>query len=71
MIGTDELKHISSREFALLGLNEVAYVKPIVVNDEVNFAIFSADGTQVAVLPDREVALATIRQHDLEAASVH
>jgi len=71
MTRTEELKHISSREFALLGLNEVAYVKPIVVNDEVNYAIFSADGTQVAVLPDREVALATIRQHDLEPASVH
>ncbi|HUN45520.1 MAG TPA: DUF1150 family protein [Stellaceae bacterium] len=71
MTRTEELKHISSREFALLGLNEVAYVKPIVVNDEVNFAIFSADGTQVAVLPDREVALATIRQHDLEPASLH
>ena len=71
MTRTEELKHISSREFALLGLNEVAYVKPIVVNDEVNYAIFSADGTQVAVLPDREVALATIRQHDLEPASLH
>ena len=71
MTRTEELKHISSREFALLGLNEVAYVKPIVVTDEVNYAIFSADGTQVAVLPDREVALATIRQHDLEPASVH
>jgi len=67
----EELKHISSREFALLGLNEVAYVKPVVVNDEVNFAIFSADGTQVAVLPDRDIALATIRQHDLEPASLH
>ncbi|HTZ78931.1 MAG TPA: DUF1150 family protein [Stellaceae bacterium] len=71
MISTEGLKQISSREFALLGMNEVAYVKRVVVKDEVGYAIFSADGTQVAVMPDREVALATIRQHDLEPASVH
>lgn len=71
MTRTEVLKQISSREFALLGMNEVAYVKRVMVNDEAGFAIFSADGTQVAVLPDRDVAVATIRQHDLEPASVH
>ena len=29
------------------------------------------DGTQIAVLGDREVAFATVRQHDLEPLSVH
>jgi hypothetical protein len=67
----ERLKHISSREFALLGMNDMAYVKRVVVNDEAGFAIHSADGTQIALIADREVALATIRQHDLEAVSVH
>ena len=71
MTRTEVLKQISSREFALLGMNEVAYVKRVVVNDEAGFAIHSADGTQIALIADREVALATIRQHDLEAVSVH
>ena len=35
------------------------------------FAVHAADGTQVTVLPNREVALATVRQHDLEPLSVH
>jgi hypothetical protein len=67
----ERLRHISSREFALLGMNDMAYVKRVVVNDEAGFAIHSADGTQIALIADREVALATIRQHDLEAVSVH
>jgi hypothetical protein len=66
-----ELRNISPREFALLGLNDVAYVKRVVVKDEPNFAICSADGTQLALVPNEELAYATIRQNDLEPMSVH
>jgi hypothetical protein len=65
------LKHISSKEFALLGMNDIAYVRRVVVNDEPSYAIHSADGTQVALLADLDVAIATIRQHDLEPLSLH
>jgi len=71
MTTIERLKHITPKEFALLGMNDVAYVKRVIVNDEVGFAIHSADGTQVAVLPDRDVAYATIRQHELEPVSLH
>jgi hypothetical protein len=71
MTRTDWLKHITPKEFAMLGMQDVAYIKRIVVNDEPGFAICAADGTQVALLPDRDVALATVRQHDLEPVSVH
>jgi hypothetical protein len=46
-------------------------VKAVVVNGVTAFAVHAADGTQVAVLPDRDVALATVRQHDLDPLSVH
>jgi hypothetical protein len=65
------LKNITPKEFAVLGMQDMAYIKRVVVNDEPGFAIFAADGTQVALLPDQEVALATVRQHDLEPVSVH
>jgi hypothetical protein len=71
MITTEKLRYISPQEFALLGMQDVAYVKSVVVNDEPGFAIFAADGTQVAVLAEREVAFATVRQHDMEPVSVH
>ena len=35
------------------------------------YAIYLADGTQLAIAPTREVAFAAVRQHELEPASVH
>ena len=71
MKGFESIRNISSRELAVFGMQDLAYVKPVVVNGVTAFAVHAADGTQVAVLPDRELALATIRQHDLEPLSVH
>ncbi|HJT06362.1 MAG TPA: DUF1150 family protein [Stellaceae bacterium] len=66
-----KLRQISAQEFALLGMQDVAYIRRVVVNDEAGFAIHAADGTEVAVLPSRDLAFATVRQHDLEPVSVH
>jgi hypothetical protein len=52
-------------------MNDLAYVKRVVVNDEPRFAIHSADGTQLALLPNEDIAYATVRQNDLEPMSVH
>ena len=71
MKGFESIRTISSREFAVFGMQDLAYVKPVLVNGVTAFAVHAADGTQVAVLPDREIALATVRQHDLEPLSVH
>jgi len=71
MKGFEGIRNISSRELAVFGMQDLAYVKPVVVNGVTAFAVHAADGAQVAVLPDREIALATIRQHDLEPLSVH
>ena len=70
MDSIQRLKNISQREFALLGMNDLAYVKRVVVSDEVKFAIHGADGTQLALAPSEELAYATIRQNDLEPVTV-
>src|SRR5262249_23344346 len=62
---------LSSHAFAALGLEEVAYVKPTAPHDELGYAIYAADGTRLAVVEDRRVALAMIRRHDLEPTSLH
>lgn len=67
----DKLRHITLKEFAVLGMQDVAYIKRVAVDDGDGFAIYAADGTQVALLPGRDVAYATVRQHDLEPLSVH
>ena len=68
---SQRLSQISAQDFLALGVNDLAYVKPIVVDDTTAFGVFAANGTQIAVLPSREVAITAVRQHDLEPVSVH
>lgn len=65
------LRHISAQEFAFLGVNDIAYVKRIMVNDAPAYSVHAADGTKMAVLRDHATAVAALLQHDLEAVSVH
>jgi hypothetical protein len=67
----EPIRNMSARELALFGMQDLAYIKRVVINDVVGYAVHAADGTQIAVLPDRNVAFATVRQHDLEPLSVH
>ena len=67
----ERIRHMSMRELALFGMQDVAYIKRIVVDNAPGYAVHAADGTQIAVLPDRDIAFATVRQHDLEPLSVH
>jgi hypothetical protein len=67
----ERIRQISARELALLGVQDIAYIKRVVIDDVPGYAVHAADGTQIAVLSDREVAFATVRQHDLEPVSVH
>jgi hypothetical protein len=65
------LRHMSERDFALLGTQNVAYIKLLDVNGAPGWAIFGADGSQIGMAADRDVAFAAVRQHDLEPVSVH
>jgi hypothetical protein len=67
----ERIRQMSARELAHFGMQDMAYIKRVIVNDVAGYAVHAADGTQIAVLPDRNVAFATVRQHDLEPLSVH
>jgi len=71
MTGLESIAGLTSQDFKTLGLEQLAYVKPVTVDGEAVFAVFAADGTEIAVMADREVACAAVRQHDLEPLSVH
>ena len=62
---------LSTQEFASLGMQGFAYIKRVTVNETVAYAIHAADGTQAALVPSLEIAIATLRQHELEPLSVH
>ncbi len=60
-------RSMSPADFAAWGMPELAFVK----RAGEHWSIHAADGTQMGLAPDRDLAFAAIRQHDLEPMSVH
>lgn len=70
-LSSQALRSLSNRDFAQLGADHVAYLRPVVMNGAVAFSIHAADGTPIGAAPSASLAAAAIRQHDMEPASVH
>lgn len=71
MQASDQNTFMSDKDLAALGLQDLAYIKPVTIEGESVFSIHAADGTEIAVMGDIGIALATIREHDMEAVRVH
>ncbi len=74
MTNTNErLRHLSGEDFASLGLQHIAYVRPIPIDEvgALGYAIHAADGTRLAVLEDLKGAYAAILEHDMRPVGVH
>ncbi len=67
----EKLRTLSPTDLASLGLNNIAFVKPVLVEGEPAFGIHAADGTPMAIMAAHDLAFAAIRQNDLEPVSVH
>lgn len=67
----DSNRIMSDQDLADLGLRCVAYVKSVKVAGEDAYSIHAADGTEIAIMGNRDIAFATIREHDMEAVSAH
>lgn len=66
-----DIHHLTTDQLMQLGLSQIAYVKPIMMNGTPAFAIHAADGSPMAVAGDRDLAVAAIVQHEMAAALVH
>ena len=66
-----DIRHLSVEDLARLGVSQIAYVKPVMMNGAPAFAIHAADGTPMAVADDQDLAVAVIRQHEMLATLVH
>ncbi len=65
-----DIRHLSPEQFGRLGVSQIAYVKPVMVNGAAAFAIHAADGTPMAIAADQALAVAAIVQHEMVAALV-
>ena len=66
-----DIRRLTPTELLQLGMTELAYVKPVELDDGMAFAIHAADGSPMAVAPNRDLAVAAILQHEMTAALVH
>ena len=66
-----DVRHITQDQLQQLGLSQLAYVKPVMLNGTAMFAIHGADGSPMAVAEDRNLALAAIVQHEMIPTLVH
>lgn len=65
------IEGFSPEQFAALGVDRVAYVRPAMVEGQKVYAIHSADGNAIGMMAGRELAFAAVKQHDMEPVSVH
>ncbi len=68
---TARLNVLTPQDLMVLGMEHIAYIKPVEVEDVIAYAVHAADGTRIAVMASRDLAIATIRHHELDAVSVH
>lgn len=66
-----DIHHITEAELATLGMEEIAFVKPVMTDKGPAFAIHAADGTPMAIASDASLAQAAIIQHDMLPSLVH
>ncbi len=68
---TDATPPMSLHDFTEWGVREVAYIKKIEFEGRPSFAIFAANGRQLAVTENLDVAYGLLFQNDLEPLSLH
>ncbi len=66
-----DIRHLSESQLASLGVAQIAYVRPVLVDGAKAFSIHAADGTPMAMTADLNVALAAVVHHELVPALVH
>lgn len=62
---------MSAQAFAALGMQNVAYMKPVTREGRAVIAVHAADGTEMGVMESRDVAIAALRQNGIEPLSAH
>lgn len=65
------VRHISSEELEYLGMDELAYVRPVTTQTGPAFAIHAADGRQLGLATSEALAAAVIIQNEMLPKLVH
>jgi len=62
---------LSLDDLCRFGLDDLAYVKPVMIAGQRFHVVHAADGTPLMIAADRALAFEAVREHDMEPISVH
>jgi|EP01037_Dinobryon_pediforme_P010870 hypothetical protein len=65
------IRDISPDQLQKLGMPSVAYLKPVMMNGAMGYAIHAADGTPMALAADRDLAIAAVLENEMHPTWVH
>jgi len=63
-------KQLDPQDFLALGIEQVAYIRPMKIEDQSAFAICAADGTTLSVMESYESALGAIHNNDMDVTTL-
>jgi hypothetical protein len=64
-------KGLSSQDFRNFGVQQLAYIRPVLIQNRTAYAIHAADGTPLSVMDTHDTAIIAVRHNDLEPVTVH
>lgn len=66
------LKALSHQDFLKVGLDQIAYIRPVdAPDDQTSYSIHAADGSEIIRLESIDLAMAAIRHNDLHPVTLH
>jgi hypothetical protein len=71
MTEVERIRALTTQDLLMLGIKNIAYMKDIEVDGETAVALFAANGQQIAVMEDRQTAVAAAWQNGLAPQTVH
>ena len=66
-----DIHHITAQQLQMLGVSQLAYIKPVQTEGGRAYAIHAADGTPMALATDPAAAIEAIHDHQMAVALVH
>lgn len=65
------LANLSTQDFLNIGIDQIAYVRPVVLDDHEMYSIHAADGTQLSVLDSFDTAVDSIKNNEMHPVTLH
>jgi hypothetical protein len=62
---------ISDMIMAIMGVDRLAYVKPVMEENDICYVVYAADGTELASFDSRDEALLSVKRHNLTPVNIH